>query len=72
MFKKIANIFTSSMNGSININGMNFSGKSISIDGDNIIIDGVNVTSSTDKVISISITGDVGDINATCKELSVT
>jgi len=49
--------------GSININGSNFSGSSLQINGDKIIVDGKEVGSgSPSKNINISIEGDVNNV----------
>lgn len=71
-FKIISNI----RNGSVTINGntvnSNIIGNccSISIDGDNIVINGSNITVN-DKVININITGDVDEIT-NCHDVKVT
>ena len=70
-FKIISNL----RNGSITINGntvnSNIIGNdcSISIDGDNIVINGNNITVK-DKVININITGDVDEIT-NCHDVKV-
>lgn len=64
LFKKI----TGNM---ININGKQYSGNSITIRNGQVIIDGKNV-SSDDKVINISIDGNVNSVDVDyCSSLSV-
>lgn len=46
-------------NGKVTIDGREFSGRSISISGDRVIVDGVQVEGSLSGPISVTVNGDV-------------
>lgn len=59
------------VNSIISINGDNISGRSINISGNKIIIDGKDVTPDS-KIINISITGDVDNLDVDyCQKIEV-
>lgn len=57
---------------SITMNGVTYSGRNVSIINGSIIIDGVTHTSN-DKVINVTINGDIGELSVdSCEYVSVT
>lgn len=59
--------------GQIFVNGVSYSGKSITIKNNQVIIDGKNVDPQDSKVITIVVEGDITHLNADrCDSISVT
>lgn len=54
----------------ININGENITGRSITINNNRVIIDGVDHTPDS-KIITITVTGDVDKIDASSGDVTV-
>ena len=59
-------------NGTITINGKQYQGQNFSIDGDKVIIDGVQQEGSLSGPVSIQVTGDVQSIDGTAQSIAVT
>lgn len=59
-------------NGTITINGTRYTGNTFSIDGDKVIIDGVQQAGSVSGPIAIQITGDVQSIDGCADSIAVT
>lgn len=50
--------------GSVTVNGKSYKGSNVTINGDKVIIDGVEQDSVESKIINVSIDGNVGSINS--------
>lgn len=87
MLNKIFNAVFGGSNGTVNINGVEYSGKNISITGDSIVIDGkstnytakvlnVTVTSYVQSLVTgsgdVTVTGDVGSIQTGSGDVEIT
>jgi hypothetical protein len=60
-------------NGSITVNGISYSGKNITIRNGNVQIDGKNVTPKDEKVISITVEGNINNLRVDeCQSCTIT
>ena len=59
--------------GSVNINGNNYVGRTISIVGNKVIVDGVVQGGDiTDKIVNVSVTGDVQELRTVSGDIQIT
>ena len=58
-------------NGKVSINGKDYVGRSIEINKDIVIIDGIEQDTLTSKVINVSVVGDVESIKGGCSEVHI-
>lgn len=60
-------------NGSVTINGVTYTGKNITIKNGNVKIDGKNVTPENEKVISITVNGNINELKVdACEKCTIT
>lgn len=68
---KIFNTIFGKGNGSVTIDGRSFSGRSISIDGDLVIVDGVVQEGSLVGPVSIAVVGEIERLETTSGKVEV-